>query len=103
MKLSVYFSVTTLLLLWSLLLGCPKKPSDYPDRWKDAEPADAEEAKRDPCVLAGNNLKTACPKLWKSDEYWVGFCHTMVDGGVPLCPTKLAHVKTCAEANEVCR
>lgn len=83
------------------LTACsPTPPPQCPSRVDDPE-TPAELSAGDACHRAGVNLKTACPKLWRAD--WDEFCHTMGEQGVPLCPAKLAKVKSCAEADKVCR
>lgn len=86
-------------LLVLLLSGCsctqPKNPSRVDDPPPEGGVAD------DACHRAGENLKTACPRMWRKD--WDDFCHTMVNDNIPLCPEKLAKVKSCDEADKVCR
>lgn len=83
-----------------MLLGCSPPPPACPPRQDDPEtPLEAKQG--DACHRAGVNLAVVCPRLWRKD--WDDFCHTMVDTKVPLCPVKLAKVKSCAEADKVCR
>ncbi len=90
----------TLLFFSLTLLACPKPQPQCPSRADDQE-TPAELSTGDACHRAGENLKKACPKMWRDD--WDDFCHTMVNNSIPLCPAKLAKVKSCAEADKVCR
>lgn len=89
-------------LVLALLLGCsPAAPAPVcPDRRDDTE-TPAEASQGDACHRAGLRLaKLGCPEA-RPD--WDAFCHNAVENGVPLCPTKLARVKSCAEVADVCR
>lgn len=89
-----------LFLLTLILAGCCSCPEPKnPTRVDDPPPAEAVAG--DACHRAGVNLKTACPSLWRPD--WDTFCRTMTADNIPLCPEKLAKVKSCAEADKVCR
>lgn len=85
------------------LVACTQQPPScpVPDRWQDAGETPEESASGDACHRAGVRIKVVCPSMWRAD--WDAWCHAEVDNGVPLCPSKLARVHSCEEANRVCR
>lgn len=85
-----------------LVASCAGAPPSQvcPDRRDDAE-TPAEAAQGDACHRAGLRLaKLGCPEA-RPD--WDAFCHNAVENSVPLCPTKLARIKSCSEVADVCR
>lgn len=99
------FVLTRLLfaaLLGAVLACCARPPSpSCPMRLRDDQETPEEAKAGDACHRAGLTLKAlACPEY---NANWDAFCRDMVARGVPICPTKLARVKTCAEVDEVCR
>ena len=86
-------------LLAATCWACAPAPS-CPYRVDDIEDP-AELAAGDACHRAGVNLATVCPRLWRKD--WDAFCRSAEAAGAMLCPAKLAKVKSCKEAGEVCR
>jgi hypothetical protein len=83
--------------------GCepPTKPVT-PERWQDeAETPEELAASPDACHRAGVHLHDLGCSSWRPD--WDSFCHAMVDAKVPICAVKLSRVKSCDEADEVCR
>lgn len=85
--------------LAGVVTGCPgpKTPVEY----QDVEETPVEAKAGTPCQRAAKRLaelhcKEAAPDFAQR-------CQELVDQGVPICPGKLAIVKTCAEVDEVCR
>jgi predicted small lipoprotein YifL len=90
------------LLALALLLGLsscpgPKGPVDYQD-----DPETPIEAKAGTaCQRAARRLE-----LLKCKEAAPDFaeqCQKLVDQKLPVCPTKIAKIKTCGEVETVCR
>jgi len=87
-------------LLAAASCSCSPQPPVCPSRQDDTE-SPAELAGGDACHRAGENLAKVCPALWRKD--WDDFCRSAQEGGAMLCPAKLAKVRSCKEADEVCR
>lgn len=78
---------------------CPKPVS--PDR-VDASETDIERASGlDACARAGKRLEAL--KCAEARPDFADFCRTMTAQGVPLCPTKISRIATCAEVQTICR
>jgi hypothetical protein len=74
----------------------------------DPAPVEPLEAKMTACMRAGKNLRVVCPdRVAKIEDLaktkYETWCEYEVSHGVPLCPERLAKVKTCKEAANVCR
>jgi hypothetical protein len=87
------------LVFFLVLAGCPdpKNPVDY----QDDKETSVEAKQGSACQRAGKRLaelkcKEAAPDFAEQ-------CQKLVDQGLPICPTKLARIKTCAEVDTVCR
>lgn len=90
--------------LAALVVGCPgpKSPVDYDD--VEPTPDEAAQAKKGKtaCQQAAAHLEALkCPEAAAGD--FAVLCQQRVDNKWPICPTKLARIKTCAETATVCR
>jgi hypothetical protein len=85
-------------------LSCQKPCPCDASAFKDDDPAPADKGK-DACQLAADHLLKPPPDglgCKEIDPNFAAFCRDMTQQNVPICPVKLAKVKTCAEANTVC-
>lgn len=78
---------------------CPKPVA--PDRVDAAETNDEKATGLDACARAGKRLEALQCAEARPD--FADFCRHMTAQGVPLCPTKLARITTCAEVRGICR
>lgn len=85
---------------------CPCDPSSFKDDEETQEDKAATSSGKDACQRAADHLVKSpadgglgC-KQYRPD--FAAFCRDMEKQNVPLCPLKLAKVKTCEEANTVC-
>lgn len=95
-------TLATLVLLapFSLGLGCPPAPN-CPTRLDDPESAQEQATGLDACARAAKTLHDLhCPE---DRPDFADFCRHMLGEGIPLCPTKLSHIKSCAEIKDICR
>ena len=80
-------------------IGCPgpRTPAEYTD-----DPESSVEAKAGtPCQRAAKRLADLkCPE---SAPDFAQRCQELVDQKIPICPSRLAKIKACAETATVCR
>lgn len=97
--------ILRLLVLVVLVLGCSgTQHGKCPDRNDDLETPDeaAMTAKgKDACERAGDRLTTLKCKEARPD--FAAICREYTKKGQPLCPTKLARIKSCDEVETICR
>jgi len=81
---------------------CPTRPPpSCPDRTDASETPEEISSGRVACARAGERLAELKCKQARPD--FVDFCVHMISSGVPICPVKLARIKTCAEVDTICR
>lgn len=82
-----------------VLAGCPgpKTPVEY----QDVEETPVEAKAGTPCQRAAKRLAELHCK--ESAPDFAQRCQELVDQGIPICPAKLAQLKTCDAVNKVCR
>lgn len=94
-----------LLVLVVLVLGCSgTQHAKCPDRNDDLETPDeaAMTAKgKDACERAADRLKKLECKESRPD--FAEACREWTKKGQPICPTKLARIKSCDEVDTICR
>lgn len=90
----------TLLVLFIafLITGCTPTRPPCPDRTD--VPLEGS-GNMDPCHRAGERLKELGCKESRPD--WDEFCRDQLDLGMPICPGRLAKIKSCDEIKTICR
>lgn len=87
------------------LLGClpPAPPKDQTYEDDKETPEEVAQAKgKTACQRAAARLeKLHCKEAEKGD--FAERCQELVDAKLPICPTKLARIQSCAEIEKVCR
>lgn len=87
------------------IMSCCPKPVTPPVNYQDEQetPEEVAQAKKGntACVRAGKRL--AALKCPEASADFAKLCQQLVDSGQPICPTKLARIKSCAEVDTICR
>ena len=91
------YAALTLLALASLSCAPPKPACGVPDPDLDASPA----AQRVACTRAGDRLKELSCKEARPD--FVDFCLAMLAEHIPIRPSCLSTIATCADVDGKCR
>jgi len=103
--------ILPLSILAVTLLACSPKPcpcdaSSFKDDEETLDDKAAASSGKDACQRAADHLtKSPAEGGLGCKQYgpdFAAFCRDMEKQNVPVCPLKLAKVKTCAEANTVC-
>lgn len=89
-----------LLLIAFVASGCcSTPPAACPS--PDPDLSDSVAVRASTCHRAGEHLKALKCSTYRAD--WDAFCTEMLDSGIPLRPSCLEKVATCAEADTKCR
>ncbi len=111
MKLGIAGLVAALLVVAPYTIaGCSSAPSpNCPDRRDGVPDPSSEVSGGDACARAASRLELGDgtklnPKPcadWRPN--FAIACRKLVDDGIPICPGKLARIKSCAEVAGICR
>jgi len=95
-------------LITCTFAACSPAVTSCEMRFADDRETAIEASSGTSCERAARNLRKVCPsRVLQIEELakttYETWCQYQVDHGTPLCPTKLARVKTCKEIDSVCR